>query len=201
MNQAQKLGGKREAIIAAAVQVFSEKGYHNARMEEVATVAGIGKGTIYEYFDSKLQLFQAVFENSIQVYYDSIILDEDTYLSFEERLHRLIHSHVRFCQDNRQLTKIVFWDTEILDSELKDWFLSIRREREEQLMEIIRQSIQKGELRQFDPYLLTVILGGIVGALWGPITLDNWTMDADKLSVSVTDMIMRGISSASRAAD
>ncbi|NLU48034.1 MAG: helix-turn-helix transcriptional regulator [Syntrophomonadaceae bacterium] len=65
MNQGQKLGGKREAIIQAALQVFSEKGYHNARMEEVATVAGIGKGTIYEYFDSKLQLFQAVLENSI----------------------------------------------------------------------------------------------------------------------------------------
>jgi len=193
MNQGQKLGGKREAIIQAALQVFSEKGYHNARMEEVATVAGIGKGTIYEYFDSKLQLFQAVLENSIKVYYDSIILEENPSLSFEERLRRLIHSHVCFSQENRQLTRIVFWDTEIMDSELKDWFMSIRKEKEEQMINIIRQSIKKGELRDIDPCLLSIMLEGVVASLWGPITLDNWDMDAAELASSITDMIMRGI--------
>ena len=176
------------------MQVFSEKGYHNARMEEVATVAGIGKGTIYEYFDSKLQLFQAVLENSIKVYYDSIILEENPSLSFEERLRRLIQSHVNFCQENRQLTRIVFWDTEIMDSELKDWFLSIRKEKEEQMINIIRQSIKKGELRDIDPCLLSIMLEGIVASLWGPITLEDWTMDAAELAASIVDMIMRGVS-------
>jgi AcrR family transcriptional regulator len=196
VNEAvQKLGGKRQAILEAAVQVFSEKGYHNARMEEVAVLAGIGKGTIYEYFASKLQLFQAVLENSVELYYDSIIPEEGIVLPFEERLCRLIESHVLFCQDNRQLTRIVFWDTEIMDSELKDWFLSMRKEKEENLTEIIRQSIHKGELRQLDPYLLTIMLEGIIASLWGPITLDNWHMDAAELAASITDMIMRGISS------
>ena len=194
MNEVQKPGGKRPIIIEAAVQVFSEKGYHNARIEEVAVAAGIGKGTVYEYFDSKLHLFQAVMENSVELYYDSIIPVEGTTLSFEERLRRLIESHVRFCQANRELTRIVFWDTEIMDSELKDWFLSIRKEKENQLTEVIRQSIHKGELRQFDPYLMTVMLGGIITSLWGPITLDNWSIDAAELASSITDMIMQGVS-------
>ncbi|MDI9481089.1 MAG: TetR/AcrR family transcriptional regulator [Syntrophomonadaceae bacterium] len=194
MNEVQKPGGKRPIIIEAAVQVFSEKGYHNARIEEVAVAAGIGKGTVYEYFDSKLHLFQAVMENSVELYYDSIIPVEGTTLSFEERLRRLIESHVRFCQANRELTRIVFWDTEIMDSELKDWFLSLRKEKEDQLTEVIRQSIHKGELRQFDPYLMTVMLGGIITSLWGPITLDNWSIDAAELASSITDMIMQGVS-------
>jgi TetR/AcrR family fatty acid metabolism transcriptional regulator len=194
VNEVQKPGGKRPAIIEAAVQVFSEKGYHNARIEEVAVAAGIGKGTVYEYFDSKLHLFQAVMENSVELYYDSIIPVEGTTLSFEERLRRLIESHVRFCQANRELTRIVFWDTEIMDSELKDWFLSLRKEKEDQLTEVIRQSIHKGELRQFDPYLMTVMLGGIITSLWGPITLDNWSIDAAELASSITDMIMQGVS-------
>jgi AcrR family transcriptional regulator len=194
VNEAQKLGGKRQAIIEAAMQVFSEKGYHNARMEEVAVLAGIGKGTIYEYFASKLQLFQAALENSVELYYDSIVFEEGTFLSFEERLRRLIESHVLFCQENRQLTRIVFWDTEIMDSELKEWFLSIRKEKEEHLIDIIRESIHKGELRQIDPYLLTIMLEGIVASLWGPITLEDWTMDAAELAASIVDMIMRGVS-------
>jgi len=81
-----------------------------------------------------------------------------------------------------------------MDSELKDWFLSIRKEKENQLTEVIRQSIHKGELRQFDPYLLTVMLGGIIASLWGRITLDDWSIDAAELAASIADMIMRGIS-------
>ena len=40
--------------------VFAQKGFHRSKMEEVAVAAGIGKGTIYEYFESKHQLLQAL---------------------------------------------------------------------------------------------------------------------------------------------
>lgn len=193
MNQAQVRGGKREAIIEAAVQVFSEKGYHNARMEEIAIAAGIGKGTIYEYFDSKLHLFQAVMENSIQIYYESIVSQDLRNLSFEERLRRLMEGHVLFCQDNRELTRIIFWDAEILDNELKEWVVSLRREKEEHMMGIIHEAIQRGELREIDPYLLTLMLTGVISSVWGPITFDNWTVDPVQLSKDMVDMMMHGV--------
>ena len=54
---------KREnQIIAAAAQVFAQKGFSGTVMAEIAACAGIGKGTIYEYFNSKEDLFFAVFE-------------------------------------------------------------------------------------------------------------------------------------------
>ena len=52
---------RRDNILEAAALVFSEKGYHQARVEEIAVQAGIGKGTVYEYFASKLELFQEMF--------------------------------------------------------------------------------------------------------------------------------------------
>ncbi len=51
---------KRAEILEAAMTVFAQKGFHRSRMEEVAVAARIGKGTIYEYFDSKHQLLQAL---------------------------------------------------------------------------------------------------------------------------------------------
>ena len=51
---------KRAEILEAAMTVFAQKGFHRSRMEEVAVAAGIGKGTIYEYFESKHQLLQAL---------------------------------------------------------------------------------------------------------------------------------------------
>jgi AcrR family transcriptional regulator len=53
---------KKETIVTAAISVFARKGYAAARMMDVALAAGIGKGTIYEYFPSKEALFFATFE-------------------------------------------------------------------------------------------------------------------------------------------
>jgi AcrR family transcriptional regulator len=53
---------KKEKIIKAAITIFAQTGYTGTRIAEVAEAAGIGKGTIYEYFRSKEDLFFATFE-------------------------------------------------------------------------------------------------------------------------------------------
>ncbi len=52
---------KKIKILKAAMDVFAEKGFHTARMADVAEIAEIGKGTIYEYFRSKEDLFMELF--------------------------------------------------------------------------------------------------------------------------------------------
>lgn len=52
---------KRQAILEAAIAVFVEKGYHDTKMADIAVAAGMGKGTIYEYFSTKESLPQAIF--------------------------------------------------------------------------------------------------------------------------------------------
>jgi AcrR family transcriptional regulator len=59
---------KRDALIRAAVTVFSQKGFHAAKMQEIADAAGVGKGTMYEYFDTKDELFLAVYDAWMDAY-------------------------------------------------------------------------------------------------------------------------------------
>lgn len=54
-----------DEILAAALQVFSEQGYNRARLEDVAQRAGVSKGTLYCYFDSKEALFRATVRRHI----------------------------------------------------------------------------------------------------------------------------------------
>ncbi len=54
----------REAILQAAEKVFSERGIAAARMEEIALQAGVAVGTIYNYFDDRDALLQAVLQAS-----------------------------------------------------------------------------------------------------------------------------------------
>lgn len=54
---------KRRRLIEGAAAVFSRQGYTSTRMADIAVEAGVGKGTLYEYFPSKEELFFAVFES------------------------------------------------------------------------------------------------------------------------------------------
>jgi len=184
---------KRELILEAAVHVFSSKGYHNARMEAIAAVAGIGKGTIYEYFPSKLQLFQDMLNKSLQVYYQNFNPEEMKQLSVEQRLCIIFETHIKFCRDNKDLTRLVFWDSDIFDEELREWLYTQRQEKEERVLEIIEEGMARGELRELDPMLVKVLLTGSVAAMWAPITLDGWEIAPEVLARDVTDILMNGL--------
>jgi AcrR family transcriptional regulator len=52
----------RDHLLAAAAQVFGERGFHGASLDEVAAVAGFSKGAVYSNFKSKEDLFLALFK-------------------------------------------------------------------------------------------------------------------------------------------
>jgi AcrR family transcriptional regulator len=59
--------GKRTQILRAATDVFSAREFHTVPVEDVATAAGVGKGTLYLYFPTKEQLFYATILEALDV--------------------------------------------------------------------------------------------------------------------------------------
>lgn len=93
---------KRELILAAARETFGEKGYHNTTSEEIAKKAGVGKGTIYQYFDSKHDIFLQMHMQYLKQYSENVtaLIREDS--AFEENLRRIIRYHLDNLQDLMQ---------------------------------------------------------------------------------------------------
>ncbi len=60
MTPLQKDPAKAEAIIRAAIQIFARDGLERGKIADIAKEAGIGKGTVYEYFSSKDEIFNAI---------------------------------------------------------------------------------------------------------------------------------------------
>lgn len=50
---------KAREIGSAALRVFGDRGFHATRIDDIAKAAGIGKGTVYEYFSNKMEILQA----------------------------------------------------------------------------------------------------------------------------------------------
>ena len=53
-------------IIAAALEVFSERGFARARLDDIAKAAGVSKGALYLYFETKQDLFKAVVQDAVE---------------------------------------------------------------------------------------------------------------------------------------
>jgi TetR/AcrR family fatty acid metabolism transcriptional regulator len=58
--------GKRDAILAAAVEVFARRGYFGAQVADIARAAGVAAGTVYLYFRSKDDLLVSIFEKTMR---------------------------------------------------------------------------------------------------------------------------------------
>lgn len=57
---------RREAILAAALEIFASDGFDAARLDDVASKAGVAKGTIYLFFDDKEHLFEQMLISAIK---------------------------------------------------------------------------------------------------------------------------------------
>src|SRR5436853_2151716 len=57
---------KRAAILRAAIEVFARNGYFNAKVADVARVAGVADGTVYLYFKSKEEILHSIFDRSVE---------------------------------------------------------------------------------------------------------------------------------------
>ena len=55
---------KQEKIINAAAELFARKNYHEVMMEDVAKLVSVAKGTVYNYFNSKEDLYFSIMENT-----------------------------------------------------------------------------------------------------------------------------------------
>jgi AcrR family transcriptional regulator len=63
----------RDHLLAAAAQVFAERGYHGATLDEVARVAGFTKGAVYSNFKNKDDLFLALFQANYEREMEQIV--------------------------------------------------------------------------------------------------------------------------------
>ena len=63
---------KRAEIMDAAVSIFAKKGYRDTTLDEIAITSEFGKGTIYNYFKSKEEIYSAIIEEVSKSLYQII---------------------------------------------------------------------------------------------------------------------------------
>ena len=192
-RNSQKKEEKRQFILNAAAKIFTRDGYHNARIEEIAAEAGVGKGTVYEYFSSKQELFQKMLEMKYKLYrkiFFPVYLAEH---SLEESICYMIKNHIQRCMENRELTFLIMQELPSMEGELKTWFLDLNRIREQLFREHIEEIIHSHIIRDVDVDALIFLIQGMMTSLEINIAMNRWHADIDHMARSITDIVLNGI--------
>jgi TetR/AcrR family transcriptional regulator len=96
-----------EKIFEAATDVFLEKGMDGARMQDIATHAGINKALLHYYYRTKDQLFNAVFEMIARKMLKKFAPVFDENLSLEAKIRFFFKEHITFLQENPRLPAFI----------------------------------------------------------------------------------------------
>ena len=98
---------KRRHIMDVALELFAQEGYHNTSISRIAQVAGISKGLMYNYFDSKEDLVQAVLQEGLNALIDLFDPNKDGVLTVGE-FDYFVEKTFDTIQSNRTYWKLYF---------------------------------------------------------------------------------------------
>jgi len=188
--------GKMEQILEAAIKVFACKGFHNAKIEEIAINAKIGKGTIYEYFGSKQDMFQEMVKYIHKLYLEKVTANLEKKYTFKEKVQYLLESYLRFILEHKEMAQVLLADPPPIDEDFKKWFLELEKQQVKLLQGSVIDGIKNDELKDIDPYLLTKVIAGAINYFGKSIILNGQDMaedDLEEFSAVIVDLLYKGI--------
>ena len=158
-------------ICAAALDVFAEKGFAAARLEEIAKRAGVSKGTLYLYFKDKEDLFRAVVRDTVAPNIEGI---RASLANADIPFAQVIRSFLpRFAEITGRVpvgavAKMVIGESRNFPELAKVWHDHVASKAIGMIAELIAQAQAKGEVRPGDPRLHAFTLMGpmLMGVLW-----------------------------------
>lgn len=159
---------RREVILDSATDIFSKYGFYGAKMEDIAKRAGIGKGTIYGYFDSKEALFYEMIKHGIEKYEKGLDMALGVEGSLEDKLYALCKFHGEYLSKYINISQIIMTEKEVLPRELTGEIVDEKVKLFNRIKESVKEAIHQRELRKnLDPQLATIIIVGSIGQFYG----------------------------------
>ena len=138
----------RQAIMQAAIKLFSEKGFEKTSIEELARAAGIGKGTIYSYFQTKTDILHAFCEDELVCLHQELTDNADKEIPILQQMVAIYMSEFRLITENREFGRLFMQQTAFP----RDVDLEMHLENETNyfklLFPLLEKAQERGELRK-----------------------------------------------------
>ena len=167
----QRAEERPREICAAALDVFAEKGFAAAKLDDIARRAGVSKGTLYLYFEDKAGLFRAVVRDTVAPNIDAVrSMVEGVELPFADVIRLFLPRFAALTGQVRvgAVAKMVIGESRNFPELAKVWHDEVVTKALGMIGGLIERAQAKGEVRAGEPRLHAFTLMGpmMMGVLW-----------------------------------
>lgn len=188
---------KHDRILDAAIDVFAEKGFHHARISDIAAKAEVADGTIYLYFRNKDDVLITIFEEKMGVLIDGLKLALVGVDDPLERIRTFARYHFKQVQDHEALAEVLQIELRLSNKFLKEYRPTQLWEYLNVFAGIVRDGQERGVIRQVDPFASMWAFFGALDEIAMQWVLANkerkqrFSLDAS--AEAVADIFVRGM--------
>ncbi|HLJ74022.1 MAG TPA: TetR/AcrR family transcriptional regulator [Thermoanaerobaculia bacterium] len=183
---------RKQSICDAAMRVVGRKGLHNVTVQDIAAEAGVAKGTIYLYFDSREAIIAYAKELAMEELRGKLAAACDSCHTFREKLERRVRTQLEHFDENRDFFRMYLAISEPSGEK------RLRKEPSycafiEQLESILREAMKSGEVRRFPLNRLAEAMTSVVRDITLNRIIEKDPPPIDDDVAFAVDFLLRGI--------
>jgi AcrR family transcriptional regulator len=187
-------------IVQAAYEVFSEKGFAAARLDDIARRAGVSKGALYLYFETKQDIFEAVVKDAVAPNIGAIETFALAFPGTFEELIRMMVPRVASVVNQSgmgKVIKMVIGESGNFPEIARIWHDDVIAKAIGLLTRLIEQAQKRGEIRSGDPRLHALSIAGpmLAGVIFREtfVPVGAKPFDIDALMQQHLDNVLPGL--------
>lgn len=182
----------REDILEAAAQVFRQKGFHGASMNDIADAVSLQKASLYHHVTSKQEILLEILARALQLLLDRISPIAVQELPADEKLRRMIHEYMQILAENGDLATVLLFEHRALERRQRARHVPTRDKFELLWRDVLAEGVAGGVFKCGDiPLAVRALLG-----------LMNWTITwyhpdgaktIEQIADDYSDLLLNGL--------
>lgn len=185
---------KREKILEAAAELFSTKHYHEVMMDDVAKLISVAKGTVYNYFTSKEELYFTIMQTRMENLLFLLKQKIESQNSSIDSLRAFVIHLYMFMMKYRKFFLIYQRETLNKQNSFCEDMITLEKQMKQMITQIISSGEEEGVFRKVDEeFAISLIFGSIYGAVQRGINENIPDDIALKEKEEIFDFVLHGL--------
>jgi AcrR family transcriptional regulator len=182
----------RDDILDAAAQIFREKGFHGASMEDVAAAVNLRKASLYHHVTSKQEILLSLLDRALGMLTEHIAGVAGRDMPADEKLREMMGAYLSALSESSDLASVLLFEHRSLDKKSHARHVPQRDRFEALWREVLNEGVREGLFDCPDPGLAVRALMGVM----------NWTLtwyrpgggkSIEKIADEYADLIFNGL--------
>ncbi|HET6595696.1 MAG TPA: TetR/AcrR family transcriptional regulator [Anaerolineales bacterium] len=182
----------REDILEAAAQVFRQKGYHGASMEDIARAVNLQKPSLYHHVSSKQDILLALLNRALELLLERISPISNQNIPADQKLQEMVRAYLQILAENMDLSAVLLFEHRSLERKQHARHVPHRDRFEALWRDVLEEGVTSKLFTCDDPALATRAILGVL----------NWTvtwyhpegvLEIDEIADRYSTLLLNGL--------